>query len=128
MAEQRIDISPGIIEQIEAMPHKESYWTLGGTIKQPKRGLWSRSTPRNPVSALWTSLYYSKEDAEANYDDGDTCWVWDGRPAFQIKLSDAMFNARKDGRLGVRVESWIDGKWVVVKRYPANEPLPEATT
>ena len=111
-------------------PHKSEYWsTFGSYPDPPKRGWWQRSKPEPEKKPAWSILFYTKEDAEAYTASiggkGANGWVWDGNPAGLRPLKVAMRKARLDGDMGVQVMSYVNGKWVSVKEYPAGVPLPD---
>jgi len=105
------------------LPDKREYWCCYGESRPTKRSWFGRPD----YSGRWVQASYSKEDAEA-FASGDSMkdeWRWDGEDAKSISLSWMMSWARKNGRAGVAVKSFVDGNWVTVKKYHANEPLPE---
>lgn len=119
---------PGVRAMPECwnLPEKSSYWScVGDCVPPPPKHWWDRKHPKEK-EAIWSTLSYTKEDAEANAFrlNGKFEWVWDGMPAREFNLSDAMRAARLRGRKGVMVESYIDGEWRVVKKYLAGVPLP----
>ena len=97
-----------------------------------KRELWacfgipSATQGKVKFRPVWCGLFTSREEAEVNAslrsDDG---WVWNGKPAKVFSLREAMFQARRDGDLGVLVKSYDHQaqKWVILAEYPANVPL-----
>lgn len=109
--EKNLDVAPKCFE--EAFPFKREYWGCTGFVTSAS----SRGG--------WICVNYSKEDAEAYAvaQDG-TRWKWDRNPASPISLSFAMAQARQMGTMGVRVSSYVDGKWKTVNEFPANVPLP----
>jgi len=115
--------SPGVSPQPAwlELPEKAEYWACRGIVEKSK--WWQRRRTRKSLG--WIVLSYSKEDAEAFAATPNSLWTWDGNPAHPIFLKDAMREARTTARPGVKVQSYQDGDWRTVKKYPAGQPLPE---
>lgn len=127
MTKEELEVKPEWVE----LPEKASYWACFGLDtdgpKPKRRSLFKRkleTKERKPFG--WSVLFYTKEDAEAYAaSEKPFGWEWNGREAQEVSLSAAMLRARQKHRLGVDVDAYKDGKWVIVKRYLANVPLPE---
>lgn len=116
----------GVSPEPECWPHKSKYWGCTGSSipeKKKRRWPWQKVEEEKPD---WSVLNYTKEDAEAYCAlRNGKWWEWDGLPAREFSLSDAMYKARISKRAGVQIRSFSDGKWRCVKSYKATEPLPE---
>jgi hypothetical protein len=98
------------------IPEKKIYWVCTGK---------SINLEKMPQSETYTSLFYSKEDAETSASLTHQYWEWDRKDASPRTLSESMKITRKSGRAGVRVRQWQDGQFIIVFQYEANQPLPE---
>lgn len=99
------------------LPEKSEYWACSGNDAGAVDG--------TPSKAVWRILSYSKEDAEAYVCIPRSDWRWDRKPAKRFSLQETMDEVRRNGDLGVRIRSFQDGEWRVVKQYHACEPLRE---
>lgn len=110
MQKQDLEKQPEWLE----LPDKESYWICEG---EPL------TAEEDPIlSELWSYLFYTKEEAEANASIPNPYWKWDGLPAKKVSLQNELFLARKEGIRGVLVQSFRNGELVIVKEYPCEIP------
>ncbi len=119
---------PRVTSQPECWPHKQAYYTCRVIFKKKvDKGRWPWSKPivTDGAKGTWAALYYTAEDAEAHAAIRDPNTIWDGSPAEMITLKAAMYEVRRDERLGIQVRSFQDGKWKTVREYKSTEPLPE---
>lgn len=101
-------------------PEAVTLWSCRGTDITPRRKWWQRRLKDQP---RWRVLTYSKELSEAYDAHPRSCWKWDGKPAQPITLASAMVEARVGGDTGVRIRGFRDGKWIVIREFPAGVPL-----
>jgi len=106
---------PSWLELPESEKLSHTYWVCYGT------SINLETTPRESRCFI---IFHSKEETEA-----DACckcenWIWDKKPAQPTTLKETMFDARSKGLLGVKVKGYVDGKWAILKFYPADVPLP----
>lgn len=127
------DLHPQLIDHPELqekpawldLPEKSEYWACTGTdLNHTKTSRTWFGKKISKKALYWRYLFYTQEDAEAHACVPNNDWRWDGLPAEKRSLAQAMHKARRRGDLGVRVLSYQDGGWRVVKEYPADVPLP----
>lgn len=71
MTDQQLEQAPAWLD----LPEKQAYWTCYGRALSPK------AKPPRKTTGCWGTIYYSKEDAEANasipngaWEDDDAGW------------------------------------------------------
>lgn len=121
LEEPRVTPAPTCWEETkpEAFPDKAEYWACEG-LDIPCDG-----ETNETFDPSWRCLCYSKEEAEAFASTPCKEWVWNKQEAKAFPLKGVMLEVRQDGDKGVRVLAYVDGEWITVKEYSANQPLPE---
>jgi len=97
------DVAPSWFE-VENPEERELWATFGQwNVDPPQRGPY-RLTTTEAEAILW---------ARTN----KVGYLWNGRPAFRANVETQLAEARKIGRPGVCVMTYVDNKWIILERY-----------
>lgn len=114
------------METIDVLLLEKPYWLELPEEEKEKHTYWAclgKHATKYTGQNKWITIFHDKEMAECFASIPKENWVWNGNPAIELTLQQAMFNARKFEARGVKIKGYQNGEWVTLKMYPAEVPL-----